>query len=158
MFYDVKNGKWDSGSKQAAFPVFISKEGKVYPAYFGPIKIVTQGVGVDVVEYFSHSKNRTSLNIGKTRGNSDSDEAKVFGSLGPWNSQSGDPIRIDIKDSDGKTLGSVNHWQSAGVSNNFKPLILKFDLVSGNEYTIEIHNGRETRGRDILFASVKFRY
>lgn len=159
MFYDVKSGKWDSGSKQAAFPVFISKEGKVYPAFFGPIKIVAQGTGVDVVEIFSHGKNRTSLSIGKTRGNSDSDEAKVFGNLWPWNlSQGGDPIRIDIKDSDGKLLGSVNHAQSAGVSNNFKPFILKFDLVHNKEYSIEVHNGRETRGRDILFASVKFRY
>ena len=53
VFSDSVSGKTDSGKAGATIAVFVSKDSKVSASYFGPVRILTTGKGVETVEWFS---------------------------------------------------------------------------------------------------------
>lgn len=151
IFSDSVSGKTDSGKAGATIAVFVSKDSKVSPAYFGPVRILSTWRGVEISEWFSSNKEKVTFDIGKSRALENSDQSKIFQQLKWLNEYN---ARIKISDSNGNEVLHFSIPQNPKVRNGFVRITLSTALVPGNDYTLEVF----TPDSDAAVKTVDFRY
>lgn len=149
---DSISWKSDSGKMGATIAVFVSKDGKPMSSYFGPVRVLSTGKWIEVVDWFTTNANKTTLDIGKTRWTNSSDQAKIFQEL-RWQSQY--DARITVSDSNGNEVLHFSIPQNPKVRNGFVRITVNTPLLSNNDYTLSVFTPDSP---DTPVKTVDFRY
>lgn len=148
---DSISWKSDSGKTGTTIAVFVSKDGKPTPSYFGPVRILSTWKGIEISEWFSSNKEKVTFDIGKSRGLENSDQSKIFQQL-KWLSEYN--ARIKISDSNGNEIMHFAIPQKPNVRNGFVRITVTTPLIPGNDYALEVF----TPDSDKATKTVDFRY
>lgn len=159
----TKAGKLDYGKQWTPTSVFVSKTGEIFPTFFGLVRTLSTGGGIEIREFFKTNQNKTALSIGKTQGSATDNQSKIFGKLyGIETENSIHGITAVIRNDKSEIVGTIEGVQDEKVENGFISWGFATGLVPGEEYTLEIRSTFDIKyyGMDKaqIYKTVKFRY